>query len=130
MLAALAHAVAVPIEAAGSALLVGFVLAACGALARGGGPDRARLLVAEGAVLALGFKTGAALLKTLDLPNWERIAAFAAILALRTALKRAFAAEQAALLAAAAGAAPAAHAGSGRAASRPRRWRPGAGLEP
>ncbi len=106
MLAALAHAVAVPIEAAGSALLVGFVLAACGALARGGGPDRARLLVAEGAVLALGFKTGAALLKTLDLPNWERIAAFAAILALRTALKRAFAVERAALLAAAAAGGP------------------------
>ncbi len=49
--------------------------------------------MAEGAVLALSFKTGATLLKTLDLPNWDRIAAFAAILALRTALKRAFAAE-------------------------------------
>ena len=102
MLAALAHAVAVPTEAAGSALLVGFVLAAGGALARGGGPDRARLLVAEGAVLALSFKTGATPLKTLDLPNWGRIAASVAILAPRTALKRAFAAEQVALLAAAA----------------------------
>ena len=92
MLAAMAHAVAALIEAAGSALLVGFVLAACGVLARGGGPERARLVVAEGAVLALSFKTGATLLKTLDLPSWEQIAAFAAILALRTALKRAFAA--------------------------------------
>lgn len=48
----------------------------------------------EGAVLALSFKTGASLLKTLDLPTWDRIAA---ILALRTALKHASAAEQAAL---------------------------------
>jgi uncharacterized membrane protein len=97
--AAAAHAVAVLIEAAGSVLLVGFVLAACGALLRGGGPERARLLVAEGAILALSFKTGATLLKTLDLPSWDRIAAFAAVLALRTALKRTFAAEQAALAA-------------------------------
>ena len=37
MLAAAAHTVAVLIEAAGSALLVGFVLAAGGALLRGGG---------------------------------------------------------------------------------------------
>jgi uncharacterized membrane protein len=68
--------------------------------------------MAEGAVLALRFKTGATLLKTLDLPNWERIAAFAAVLALRTALKRAFAAERAALVSAdGAGPAPPALAG-------------------
>ena len=101
MLAATAHTVAVLIEAVGGALLVGFVLSAGAALLRGGGLERARLRVADGAVLALSFKTGATLLKTLDLPTWDRIAAFAAILALRTALKRAFAAEQAALAAAA-----------------------------
>ena len=89
MLAAVSHAVAVLIEAAGSVLLVGFVLAAGGALLRGGGLERARLLIAEGAVLALSFKTGATLLKTIDLPTWDRIAAFAAVLALRTVLKRA-----------------------------------------
>jgi uncharacterized membrane protein len=100
MLATAAHAVAVLIEVAGSVLLVGFVLGACGVLVRGGGPERARLLVAEGAVLALSFKTGATLLKTIDLPTWDRIAAFAAVLALRTVLKRAFAAERAALAAA------------------------------
>ncbi len=44
MLAAAAHAVAVLIEAAGSALLVGFVLVAGVALVRGGAPERARLL--------------------------------------------------------------------------------------
>jgi hypothetical protein len=69
VLAAAAHAVAVLIEAAGSFLLVGSVPAARAALAQGGGPERARLLVAKGAVLTLSFKTGAALLKTLDLPN-------------------------------------------------------------
>ena len=80
---AVAHAAAVLIEAAGSALLAGFVAAACGVLLRGGAPERARLLVAEGAVLALSFMTGATLLKTFDLPSWDRIAAFAAILAFR-----------------------------------------------
>jgi uncharacterized membrane protein len=94
---AAAHAVAVLIEAAGSALLAGFVAAACGVLLRGGAPERARLLVAEGAVLALGLKTGATLLKTPDLPGWDRIVALAAILALRTALKRAFTAEATAI---------------------------------
>ena len=125
MLAAAAHTVAVLIEAAGSALLVGFVLAAGGALLRGGGGlERARLLVAEGAVLALNFKTGATLLKTLDLPTWDRIAAFAAILALRTALKRAFAAERAALAAAAG---PTGWTGNDQ-AGRPGQRRPGSGL--
>ncbi len=112
MVAAASHLLEVLIEAAGNVLLVGFVLGACGALLRGGGAERVRLLVAEGAVLALSFKTGATLLKTLDLPTWDRIAAFAAILALRTALKRAFAAEQAAP-AAAAGGGPAPPIGTG-----------------
>jgi uncharacterized membrane protein len=95
----LAHALALAIEAAGSLALVAFVVAACLALLRGRGPEAARLLVAEGAVLALSLKTGATLLKTLDLPSWDRIAAFAAVLALRTALKHVFAAERAALAA-------------------------------
>jgi uncharacterized membrane protein len=96
-LACVAHALAVLIAAAGNALLVGFVLGAAVSLLCGRRLARARLLIAEGAVLALSFKTGATLLKTLDLPTWDRIAAFAAILALRTALKRAFAAEQVAI---------------------------------
>ena len=56
--------------------------------------------MAEGTVLALSFKSDAALLKTMGLPNRDRIAAFGAVLALRTALKRASAAERAALAAA------------------------------
>ena len=121
---AAAHTVAVLIEAADSALLVGFVLAAAGSVLRGGGPERVRLLMAGGAVLALNFKTGATLLKTLDLPTWDRIAAFAAILALRTALKRAFAAERAALAAAAG---PTGWTGNDQ-AGRPGQRRPGSGL--
>ncbi len=93
-MATLIARIALLIEAAGSLLLLGFVLAATWAMLRGEGPERARLLVAEGAVLALGFKTGASLLRTLDLPTWSSIAAFAAILALRTLLKRVFVAEQ------------------------------------
>lgn len=85
VLAAVAHVVAALIEAACSLLLVGFALAACGALARGDGPERAKLLVVAGAILALSFKTGAAPLNALDLPNWERIAAFVAMLDSRCA---------------------------------------------
>ena len=91
------HAIALLIEAAGSLVLVGFVLAAAGALLRGHGADAARLLIAEGAVLALSLKTGATLLRTTDLPDWNRIGMFAAVLALRTMLKRVLAAEAARL---------------------------------
>lgn len=88
------HFLAVLVETAGSLVLAAFAAAACVALIRGREPDQARLLVAEGVVLALSLKTGATLLNTLDLPTWDRIAAFAAILALRTMLKRVFVAEQ------------------------------------
>lgn len=92
------HLAALGIEAAGSLLLLGYVLAALLALLRRHGLERSRLLLADGAVFALGFKTGASLLKTLELGTWRQIGAFVAILALRTVLKRAFAAEKAALL--------------------------------
>ncbi len=93
-----AHLVATLIEAAGSAILVGYVVAAIAALGRGHGPERSRLLLADGAVLSLGFKTGASLLKTLELGTWQQIGSFVAILALRTVLKQAFASERAGLL--------------------------------
>ncbi|MGI4802228.1 MAG: DUF1622 domain-containing protein [Janthinobacterium lividum] len=85
------------IEAAGSALLLGYVLAALLALARQHGLERCRLMLANGAVLSLGFKTTATLLKTLELNTWNQIGVFAAVLALRTVLKRAFVAEKASL---------------------------------
>ena len=49
---------------------------------------QARFLIADGAIAALGFKTAATLLKSLELQTWNAILAFAAILALRTLVKR------------------------------------------
>ena len=89
--------VALAIEAAGSALLLGYVLAALLALARQHGLERCRLLLADGAVFSLGFKTAASLLKTLELNTWHQIGAFLAVLTLRTVLKHAFAEEKASL---------------------------------
>ena len=85
---------ALAIEAAGSLLLFGYVVAALLVLARRHDLDRGRLLLADGAVFSLGFKTAASLLKTLELNTWNQIGAFVAVLALRTVLKRAFAAEK------------------------------------
>ena len=90
--------VALAIEAAGSALLLGYVLAALLALARQHGLERCRLLLADGAVFSLGFKTAASLLKTLELNTWHQIGTFLAVLTLRTVLKRAFATEKASLV--------------------------------
>ncbi len=88
-------AAALAIEAVGSALLLGYVLAALVALARQHGLERCRLLLADGAVFSLGFKTAASLLKTLELNTWHQIGSFIAVLTLRTLLKRAFTAEKA-----------------------------------
>ena len=49
---------------------------------------RGRQLVADGVISALGFKTAATLLRTLELQTWSAIGMFAAILALRTSIKR------------------------------------------
>ncbi len=51
----------------------------------------ARLHIAEGVLAGLTFKVAATLLKTLVLFSWNQIAAFAAVLALRTLLKHLFA---------------------------------------
>lgn len=57
----------------------------------------ARLIVADGIVAALGFKTAAALLKTIELRSWDAILMFAAILALRTFIKQVLVREEARL---------------------------------
>ena len=49
---------------------------------------RGRLLVADGVVAALGYKTAATLLKSIELQSWAAIGMFAAILTLRTVVKR------------------------------------------
>lgn len=58
---------------------------------------RGRLAVADGAVSALGFGTAAALLKTVALGSWDAIGLLAAVLALRTFMKRALLWEEARL---------------------------------
>lgn len=62
LLPGLVAGTALAIEAAGSALLPGYVGAALPALARRRGLERCRLLLAEGASRSLGFKTAASLL--------------------------------------------------------------------
>lgn len=86
------------IEFGGSLLVVtgcvhGFVVLIMGR----GSPEsivRARLLVASSIIAALGFKTAATLLKTIELRTWNAILMFAAIFALRTLIKRVLAWEE------------------------------------
>src|SRR4051794_17019981 len=82
------------IEFAGGLVTGGFCVAAAVSLVRGGGMRRAQRLVADGALAGLDFKLAATLLKAAMLPSWGQIAAFAAVLALRTLLKAVFRAEQ------------------------------------
>lgn len=81
------------VEAIGSVLVVGGVLAALGVLIAGRGIQPARVRIADGAIAGLGFKAAATLLKTLELGSWRQIGSFACILALRILLKRVFQAE-------------------------------------
>jgi uncharacterized membrane protein len=84
------HAGVVLIDLIGGLLVVGYVLGAGVALVRTGAVDRARLLVAEGAVLGLSFKTAGTLLKALEIHTWGQIGMFGAVLTLRVVLKRLF----------------------------------------
>ena len=87
-------ALAAAIEFAGAVGIAACCAAALWAAVRGRGPARAQSLVIEGALWGLNFKTAATLLKTIELQGWHGIASFAAILALRTALKRVMTWEQ------------------------------------
>lgn len=84
------HAGVVLIDLVGGLMVVGYVIAALLALMRAGEVGQARLLVAEGAVLGLSFKTAGTLLKTLEIHTWEQILMFGAVLTLRVALKQLF----------------------------------------
>jgi uncharacterized membrane protein len=84
------HTVVVLIDFIGGLLLVASVVAAVVALLRTGCVTEARLLVAEGAVLGLSFKTAGTLLRTLDLRTWEQILMFGVVLTLRVVLKQLF----------------------------------------
>ena len=81
------------VEMAGSLYLLGYVLAAFLALLRGPPQERldhARLLIADGVIVSLSFKVAGTLLKILEVHTWNQIGLFAAMLALRTLLKRFF----------------------------------------
>jgi hypothetical protein len=78
------------IDLIGALLIVGYVIAGFVALIRGRGVTPARLLAAEGAVWGLSFKVAGSLLKTIELRNWDQIAMFCTVLALRILLKRLF----------------------------------------
>ena len=67
-------------------------------LGAGAGIDQARLALIAGSLGALDFKTAASLLKVLELATWHSVGAFAAILTLRTLIKRLFQWEQARLV--------------------------------
>ncbi len=77
-----------PIEFAGALLIVGYCIAGLVELIRSRDLAATRLLVIQGSLWGLSLKTAASLLKTIELHNWEQIAAFAAIFALRTLVKQ------------------------------------------
>jgi uncharacterized membrane protein len=75
------------IEFAGALVIVSAVVRAIYSLRKPMDLQRARLIVADGAIAGLSFKVAAALLKTVALQSWQQIAMFAAVLALRTVIK-------------------------------------------
>src|SRR5947209_17754835 len=81
------------IETAAGLVIAGYCAAAFWSLLRGGDRRKAQSLLAEGALGGLSFIVCATLLKTLLLISWQQIGLFASVFALRTVLKRIFAAE-------------------------------------
>lgn len=80
----------------GLVILSAMARAVWAALAGGLGDEaigRMRVIMAQGVVGALGLMTAATLLMTVTLRSWDAIGIFAAILALRTLVKRTLAAE-------------------------------------
>ncbi len=85
---------AVLIEAAAALVIAAYCTAAFWSLVRCFDRQKARSLVAEGALNALVFIVCGTLLKALLLKSWQQIGLFACVFALRTLLKRIFIAEQ------------------------------------
>ena len=91
-LTAAIHLAAVFIEFGGGLFAAAGCVRGIAALVAGRGSHaglvRARLVVADGIIAALGFKTAATLLKTIELQTWNAILAFAVIFTLRTVVKQ------------------------------------------
>ncbi len=85
------------IEFAGALVIAGHCVAGLVEALRSRNPAAVRLLVIEGSLWGLSLKTAASLLKTIEVHSWEQIAAFTAILALRTLVKRVMTWEEARL---------------------------------
>ena len=86
------------IEFAGALVIAGHCVAGLVEALRSRNPAAVRLLVIEGSLWGLSLKTAASLLKTIQIQDWNQIGAFAAILALRTVLRRVMAWEEHRLL--------------------------------
>ncbi len=81
---------AAAIQALSGAVLAGYVAAAMTGPVLRGDVDRARLLVAEGVIGALGLMLPATILRTLVLRSWEQLLSLAMVLAMRIVVKRFF----------------------------------------
>jgi Ca2+/Na+ antiporter len=79
---------------AGSAGVVAFFAAQALLAAARRDANRARVLMADGVMTALGFSVASALLKTIGLGTWHQIGMFAFVLAFRSTMKWVFAAER------------------------------------
>lgn len=82
------------IQLLGAGVVVYYAVRAMYSILRGGGSDRARLLIAEGVLAALGLMVAGTLLNMLALQTWTQIRAFALVFVLRTLLKRVFSSEK------------------------------------
>ena len=87
--------IAATIELLGVLMIVAHTVRAVGLVLRERQTlDRAKLLVAQGAIAGLDCKLAATLLKAMTLLDWHRISMFAAMYAIRFVLKQAFRREQ------------------------------------
>ena len=84
------HGGVVLIDFIGGLLVTAYAAAAVVALVRTGAVAHARLVIAEGAVLGLSFKTAGTLLKALEIHTWDQIGLFGVVLVLRIVLKQLF----------------------------------------
>jgi hypothetical protein len=91
-------AVAGLIDLGGALVIFGRVVEAFAERVRRGSPERARLVVADGVLAALGFVVASTLLKTMALRGWHQIGMFAFVLTFRTLLKQVFDSERKELL--------------------------------
>ncbi len=82
------------VDVAASLVIAYYVSKAILSIFRQQGSDVARLKIAQGVLVALGFSVAGSLLKIIALQTWAQIRLFAFVFVLRTLLKRVFAWEE------------------------------------